>query len=480
MDATLIPVILSGGSGTRLWPVSRESHPKPFITLPDGQSLLQKTFLRACQFVHAPEMITITNKEYYLKSKAEYQNAPDNAPKQTFILEPFARNTAPAIALAAMKIAAQYGREAVMLILPADHLITPLDAFTTTCLRAVELANQGNLVTFGIKPNAPETGYGYIECGAELNKDVNCHRVNRFIEKPSITAAEKYVANQQYLWNSGMFCFQVGKILDQFAALAPALYAAITQCWQQTCRHINNESVITLDETSFAELENISIDYAIMEKSADIAVITSHFEWRDIGSWEAYHKLFQADHDGNTILGDAILIDSKNNFIHSQGRMVASIGINNLAIIDTPDAMLITQLDRTQDVRQVVQALKLSAHESYATHRTVIRPWGSYTVLEEGPCFKIKRITVSPGAALSLQKHNRRSEHWVVVSGQAKIIVGEKTFLLTTNESTFVPMNTPHRLSNPATEPLIIIEVQTGDYLGEDDIVRMEDTYGRV
>lgn len=480
MDATLIPVILSGGSGTRLWPISRESHPKPFITLPDGQSLLQKTFLRAAQFVNAPEIITITNKEYYLKSKAEYQNATEHAPQQVYMLEPFGRNTAPAIALAAMKVAAQYGREAVMLILPADHLITPIAAFTETCLRAVALAKQGYLVTFGIKPNAPETGYGYIECGAAINQANGCFRVNRFIEKPTSAAAEKYVANKQYLWNSGMFCFQVGKILDQFASLAPALSSAMTHCWQQTCKHINQENVISLDEASFAELENISIDYAIMEKSADIAVITSHFDWRDIGSWEAYHKLFQADQDGNTILGDAILIDSKNNFIHSQGRMIASIGINNLAIIDTPDAMLITNLDRTQDVRQVVQALKLSGHESYATHRTVIRPWGSYTVLEEGPCFKIKRIMVSPGASLSLQKHHRRSEHWVVVSGEAKIVVGDQTFLLKTNESTFVPLNTAHRLSNPGNEPLTIIEVQTGEYLGEDDIVRMEDTYGRV
>lgn len=472
MDQTLIPVILSGGSGTRLWPISRESHPKPFITLPDGQSLLQKTFLRACQFDKAPEIITITNKEYYLKSKAAYDTAGAlQAPTQTYLLEPFGRNTAPAIALAALKINEKYGADAIMLVLPADHLITPVDLFVASCQRAVIAASNHDLVTFGIKPDAPETGYGYIEVD-------DGHHAKRFVEKPDLATALTYLASGRYFWNSGMFCFKVQSILTAFQQFAPSLLKAAEHCWQQSTK--TNPDVIALDETAFSELENISIDYAVMEKSSTIAVIESEFNWQDIGSFDAYHKLFAKNSDGNTIHGDVIMIDSTNNFIHSEGRMVASIGINDLTIIDTPDAMLITHRDRTQDVRQIVQALKASAHESYATHRTVIRPWGSYTVLEEGPCFKIKRIVVKPGASLSLQKHEHRSEHWVVVDGTASIVIGEETFLLQTNESTFVPLNTAHRLSNPAEKPLIIIEVQTGVYLGEDDIVRMEDTYGRV
>lgn len=480
MDAILIPVILSGGSGTRLWPVSRESHPKPFITLPDGQSLLQKTFVRACLFSSAPEIMTITNKDYYLKSKAEYESVlQTGAPKQSYLLEPFAANTAPAILLAALKVQAQYGDHATLLILPADHLITRLDEFTHTCQQAAELANKGFLVTFGIKPTQAETGYGYIECGAVITH-ADTHVAKRFVEKPDQATAEQYLADEHYLWNAGMFCFAAGEIIEQYRLHAPDLFAAGLHCWQETIKHNKNNDVMTLDEKTFAQLKSISIDYAIMEKSASIAVITSHFAWRDIGSWEAYHQLFAADNDGNTILGDAILIDAKNNFIHNQGRMVAAIGIENLAIIDTPDAVLITHRDRTQDVKQVVQALKLSAHESYATHRTVIRPWGSYTVLEEGAGFKIKRITVKARASLSLQKHNQRSEHWVVVEGTAEIIIGDQTFQLQTNESTFVPMNTLHRLSNPTDNPLVIIEVQTGEYLGEDDIIRMQDSYGRA
>jgi mannose-1-phosphate guanylyltransferase/mannose-6-phosphate isomerase len=481
MTRTLIPIILSGGSGARLWPISRESHPKPFMTLPDGESLLQKTFARACQFHDVSEIITITNKEYYLKSKAEYENAQVKSRfAQHYLLEPYARNTAPAIALAALKIAHEHGSEAIMLVLPADHLITPLDLFVQSCEQAFSLAEHGMLITFGMTPTAAETGYGYIECGASLSGSTTSRYVKRFIEKPNAETAAAYAASSHFLWNSGMFCFTAGVILEQFAELAPELLDTATTCWKTTLQKNTNNLVIEFDETTFSELENISIDYAIMEKSAEIAVITCDFNWQDIGSWEAYKKLFTTDQQGNTILGDVVMIDSHDNFIHSETRMVASIGISNLAIIDTPDAVLITHRDRAQEVKQIVQTLKFKAHESVTTHRTVIRPWGSYTVLEEGPSFKIKRISVKPGAALSLQKHQHRSEHWVVVEGTAKIIIGEETFMLQTNESSFVPMNTAHRLSNPGSEALIIIEVQTGNYLGEDDILRLEDTYGRV
>lgn len=472
--APLVPVILSGGTGSRLWPISRESHPKPFITLPDGQSLLQKTFLRASHFNTAAEIITITNKEYYLKSKMAYEKASHSSPSipHTFLLEPYARNTAAAIALAALKVSETHGPDAIIFILPADHLIEG-DSFYTNAEQAIALAMSNHIVTLGIKPNAPETGFGYIEC------DPGSTTVRGFVEKPNLETALSYLASGRFYWNSGMFCFKTSVILDEFARHAPDVLQAAKHCWELT-RPSNDQPVIEFNLDSFAKLPDISIDYAIMEKSQHIAMVACDFNWQDIGSWEAYKKLFHSDQDGNTILGDVIMIDSRNNFIHSEGRMIASIGIENLAIIDTPDAMLITHRDRAQEVKHIVQTLKKNAHESYLTHRTVIRPWGTYTILEEGPSFKIKRIVVKPGASLSLQQHTHRSEHWVVVEGTAKVINGEKECLLQINESTFVPMGTPHRLSNPTASDLVIIEVQTGHYLGEDDIVRFDDTYGRV
>ncbi len=471
---SLIPIILSGGAGTRLWPVSRESHPKPFMLLPDGNSLLQKTFIRAQNLPHVAEIMTITNKEYFLKSKAAYQAVSTSTIAQSFLLEPSARNTAPAIALAALRASHFHGNDSILLVLPADHLITDMDAFNTSVAKACELAALGKLVTFGITPLTPETGFGYIETRADS------HDVVRFVEKPNRDVAETYLASGRYLWNSGMFCLQTGTVLQELAKHAPTLLAAAKNCWQKTLEQQETDCIQNIDADSFENIENISIDYALMEKSTEIACIRADFAWQDIGSWDAYKALFQSDSDGNTVIGNVILIDSQNNFIQSEGRMVASIGISNLAIIDTPDAMLITHRDRAQDVKQIVQHLKSSAHESYLTHRTVIRPWGSYTILEEGPCFKIKRIVVNPGASLSLQTHAKRSEHWVVVSGSALVVNGDKTYTLNINESTFVAIGAKHRLSNPNQEPLIIIEVQTGQYLGEDDIVRLDDTYGRI
>ena len=475
-----IPVILSGGTGTRLWPVSRESHPKPFIKLADNLSLLQKTFLRASQLPHTHEIITITNKEYYLKSKAEYEKIHVAKPTSChFLLEPFARNTASAIAFAALKVAATHGADAILLALPADHLIEDTVAFTRYCEKAIALAQMNKIITFGIKPTSAHTGFGYIECG-NTYADADSYHVSRFVEKPDAATAETYIKSNNYFWNAGMFCFKTSIILQELSMHAPDVLKSVEACWEISQKNNRTASVFELDAASFADLIDISIDYAVMEKSKEIVTLTCDFEWHDIGSWDAYKKLHHSDENGNTILGDAILIDSQDNFIHSEGRMVASIGINNLAIIDTPDALLITHRDRAQDVKQVVQTLKHQAHDSYLTHRTVIRPWGSYTVLEEGPSFKIKRIVVNPGCSLSLQSHQHRSEHWVVVEGEAKVVNADKEYFLKKNESTFVPMQTLHRLSNPGNSDLVIIEVQTGHYLGEDDILRIEDTYGRV
>jgi len=477
----IIPVILSGGAGTRLWPLSRQSHPKPFIKLPDGETLIQKTFTRACSLSNIPEIITITNVEYYLKCKSEYEKTfhPAGNALQNFLLEPVSRNTAPAIILATLRVAHSYGEDAVLLILPADHLIPDINAFVKSCEIATALATTGKIVTFGIKPTTPETGFGYMECG-EPDTLQHTFKVSRFVEKPCADLAETYVQSQRFLWNSGMFCFNVKNMLDELTEHAPELLRDVRNCWDASIKNNTDPRLITLDKYSFSHVQNISIDYALMEKSQKVAVVACDFDWQDIGSFKAFKNLHQHDHNGNTILGEAIVIDSQDNFIHSEGRMIASVGVNNLYIIDTPDALLISHRDRSQDVNHVVQELKKNDHVSYMEHRTVIRPWGSYTLLEEGDKFKIKRIVIKPHASLSLQSHRHRSEHWVVVQGTADIVNGDKKYQLHQNESTFVAINTLHRISNTTNSDLIIIEVQSGDYLGEDDIIRYEDTYGRV
>lgn len=470
----LIPLILSGGVGARLWPISRESRPKPFMKLPDGQSLLQKTFARAAALVGVSEVLSITNREYYFESRDEYQRAKKNFPGvvDTFLLEPFGRNTAAAIALGALRVAAAYGDDALMLVLPADHLIDDQAAFATAVHEASSLAEQGNLVTFGIVPGAPESGFGYIEADG--------HVVKCFVEKPSYEMALEYIESGRYLWNSGMFCFKAGVVLEQFKIHAPTIYEQALVCWDATRDKVQtNSSMMEIDSDTFALVPETSIDYAVMEKSDKVAVVAGNFNWSDVGSWNAICDLVSPDEAGNRVIGEAVLVDVGNTFIQSEGRMVAAIGLDNLLIIDTPDALLVANRERSQDVRKVVQQLKLINHDSYKTHRTVARPWGTYTVLEEGKNFKIKRIVVKPGASLSLQMHYHRSEHWVVVSGTASIVHDDKSMLIRTNESTYIPIGHKHRLKNPGLTDLVMIEVQSGEYLGEDDIVRFDDVYGR-
>jgi mannose-1-phosphate guanylyltransferase/mannose-6-phosphate isomerase len=471
----LIPIILSGGVGARLWPVSRESHPKPFMKLPDGQSLLQKTFARAAALDGVGEVLTITNREHYFKSRDEYQSARKGFPgvTDTFLLEPFGRNTAAAIVLGAMSVAEAHGNDALMLVLPADHLIGDQDAFAAAVKQAACLAEQGKLVTFGIVPDAPETGFGYIEADG--------HVVKRFVEKPSYEAAQEYVDSGHYLWNSGMFCFKAGTVLEQFKIHAPAIYEHALPCWEATRKKAQgNMPMMEIDPESFMAIPENSIDYAVMEKSDVVMVVPGSFGWSDIGSWNAISNLAVPDEAGNRVVGEAVLVDVGNSYIQSEGRMVAAIGLDNLLIIDTPDALLVADRARAQEVKKVVQQLKLMNHDSHKLHRTVARPWGTYTVLEEGKHFKIKRIVVKPGASLSLQMHYHRSEHWIVVSGTASIVNDDKNMLVRTNESTYIPAGHKHRLENPGLTDLIMIEVQSGEYLGEDDIVRFDDVYGRA
>lgn len=478
----LVPVILSGGAGSRLWPVSREAHPKPFMKLPDGQSLLQKTFIRATSLDGVNEILTITNREYYFKSKDEYESvkpAGTSVPT-SFLLEPFGRNTAPAIAMGALKISDTYGPDTLMLVLAADHLIGNQDAFSKAVRQACALARQGNLVTFGIVPTAPEMGFGYIECGTPCDDFGNC-TVARFVEKPSLELAQEYVVAGHFLWNSGIFCFKAGVILEQLKIHANAIYEGAWACWEETkAKAAGNPNMVEIDHETFINLADISIDYAVMEKTEGAAVVLGNFEWSDIGSWNAISDLTSPDELGNRVVGEAVLVDVGNTYIQSETRLVAAIGVENLLIIDTPDALLVANRDRSQDVKKVVQELKLMEHQCYKLHRTVVRPWGTYTLLEEGQGFKIKRIVVKPGASLSLQMHHHRSEHWVVVSGVAQVVNGEETFLVRTNESTYILAGNKHRLENPGIMDLVMIEVQSGEYLGEDDIVRFQDQYGRA
>jgi mannose-1-phosphate guanylyltransferase len=475
----LIPVILSGGVGSRLWPVSREAHPKPFMTLPDGQNLIQKTFLRAAALEGVSEILTVTNRELLFKTEDEYRAINKTGLAQGYILEPFGRNTAAAVALAALQLKAAHGAEAHMLVLAADHLIQDEAAFAAAVSKALVLSEAGWLVTFGIKPQYPETGFGYIEAAdSALEGGL---KVARFVEKPDLKTAEAYVAAGNYFWNSGMFCFQVGAVLEEFALHAPdVLSAAAVALGRSRETTADRYRCLAVDPDSFAQVPDISIDYALMERSSKVATVPCDIGWSDIGSWNAVSELTEADNDGNRFEGEVLSHSARNNFVHSEDRLTALVGVEDLLVIDTPDALMIAHKDHAQDVKHIVTQLKKSGHTLHQLHQTVHRPWGTYTTLENGDRFKIKRIVVKPKASLSLQMHHHRSEHWIVVSGMAVIVNDDQELMLNTNESTFIRAGHRHRLSNPGVIDLVLIEVQSGDYLGEDDIVRFEDVYGRA
>jgi mannose-1-phosphate guanylyltransferase/mannose-6-phosphate isomerase len=474
----IVPVILSGGAGTRLWPVSRSAYPKPFMRMGDGQSLLYKTLDRALKLASSGTVLTVTGRDYYFLTRDEYaSHAQADLDKLPFLLEPAGRNTAPAVVLAALHALDHCSPDAILLVLPADHLIRDLDAFESDARRAAKLAADGWLVTFGIQPAAPETGFGYIRMGAPVE---NCEgrEVAAFVEKPDRQTAESYVASGDYVWNSGMFCFRADALIAAAAQTCPDVLAAARACHAS---ELGQASPIEFEREAFLAQPDISIDYAIMERAARVAVVPARFDWSDIGSWKAISDMdAETDASGNRVQGQAILVESENCYIQSDQRMVAAVGVSNLVIVDTGDAVLVADRERSQQVKLVVDRLRKDNHQAAAFHKTVHRPWGSYTILEDEADCKVKRLTVKPGHVLSLQLHNRRSEHWTVVHGTAKVRIGEREFLLNANESAYIPMNTVHRLENPTTQDIHLIEVQCGDYFGEDDIVRLEDRYGRV
>lgn len=471
----LIPVILSGGAGTRLWPVSRQAYPKPFMALADGETLLDKTLLRALR-VSGPgaPILTVTGRDYYFLTRDAYARHPAAGARDLpFLLEPVGRNTAPAVLAAALCLLRSHGDDATLLVLPADHLIRDLDAFARAVEQAQALSAAGHLVTFGIPPTHPETGYGYIRRGAPLGDG---YVVDAFVEKPDSATAAGYLADGLHYWNSGMFCFTARALVDAAREVAPALLDGVEACMAKLDP---GTQPTELPVEAFSALPDISIDYAIMEKASRRAVVPGSFDWSDIGSWKAVSELDEADASGNRVRGNAIVIDSEDCYVQSERRMVAVVGVKDLVIVDTDDAVLVSDRDHAQQVKRVVEQLRADRHEAATFHQTVHRPWGSYTVLEDAPDCKVKRLVVKPGQVLSLQMHHRRSEHWTVVHGTAKVRVGDEEFLLERNESTYIPMETLHRLENPTGEDIALIEVQCGDYFGEDDIVRLEDVYGR-
>ncbi|ACX95343.1 mannose-1-phosphate guanylyltransferase/mannose-6-phosphate isomerase [Halothiobacillus neapolitanus] len=476
----IYPFILSGGAGTRLWPASRKAFPKPFMPLVDGQTLFDKTIERIKQLPSAGPLTVITNESLRFLTADALRGSVAKQPR--LLLEPTGKNTAAAIALAALDLQIRAGSDALMLILPADHLIAEVGAFSEAVQVAENVANQDWLVTFGITPQSPETGFGYIERDAQplaLEEGV-AYRVRKFVEKPDRETAQAYIDSGRYSWNGGMFCFKVSTILAEFERHAPELLAACQVAVEHANQiHVAGMDMVEFKADDFERMADISIDYAIMERSERVAVVAADMGWSDIGSWTAFADASPSNAEGNVFDGEVIAINTNNCLVRSPHRLVATVGVENLIVVDTPDALLIAHKDHAQDVRDVVAELKARGHESHLLHQTVHRPWGTYTVLEEGERFKMKRIEVKPGATLSLQMHHHRSEHWIVVNGMARVTNGDKVFLLNTNESTFIPAGHMHRLENPGVINLVMIEVQSGDYLGEDDIVRAQDNYGR-
>ncbi|MBV6670527.1 mannose-1-phosphate guanylyltransferase/mannose-6-phosphate isomerase [Xanthomonas euvesicatoria] len=464
----VLPIILSGGSGTRLWPLSRESYPKQFLPLVGDKSMLQSTWLRAAPVAgHAP--IVVANEEHRFMAAEQLQQL--GVKPSAILLEPKGRNTAPAIAVAALE-ATRDGADPLLLVLPSDHVIGNEAAFQAAVKVAADAAAQGKLVTFGIKPTAPETGYGYIKAGAGTGASA----VERFVEKPDLATAQSYLASGEYYWNSGMFLFRASRYLEELRKFHPAIADACQKAWENGKR---DADFTRLDKDAFAASPSDSIDYAVMEKTADAVVVPLDAGWNDVGSWSSLLDVSKQDAQGNAHHGDVIQLDCQNTYAYGS-RLIAMVGLEDVVVVETPDAVLVGHRDRIQEVKDVVSQIKTAGRSEATWHRKVYRPWGAYDSIDMGQRHQVKRITVKPGAVLSLQMHHHRAEHWIVVSGTAEVTRGEEVLLLTENQSTYIPLGVTHRLRNPGKLPLELIEVQSGSYLGEDDIVRFEDTYGRA
>lgn len=474
-------IILAGGSGTRLWPLSRRNYPKQFLKLNGGQSLLQQTAERLLKVMQPEDIIVMTNSEYKFHVIADLEDI-SPAILKNIILEPSRRNTAPAIVLALKYCMEKLncGQDEVLFVSPSDHIIEPDEKFAEYIRMAGKIARKGHIVTFGIKPLSPETGYGYIKVKARGAKyeareakdegrktESEYFEVEKFTEKPDLKTAEEYIKDGSYYWNSGMFAFRAGTITREFQEHAPGIYKRFNASFDMVI-------------SDFKNMPDISIDYAIMEKSKKVVTMPLDIHWNDIGSWDSMFDVFKEDADKNVTVGDVITVDTRDTLVMADKRLIATVGLENLLVVETDDAILIAKRGDSQKVKDVVELLKAKGRIEAEEHRTIYRPWGEYTILEEGPRYKIKRIVVKPGERLSLQMHYHRSEHWIVVSGTAKVAIGDREIFIHENESAYVPKSTSHRLENPGKVALELIEVQNGEYVGEDDIERFDDIYGRT
>jgi mannose-1-phosphate guanylyltransferase/mannose-6-phosphate isomerase len=463
----LQPVLLSGGSGTRLWPLSREAYPKQFLPLGGEDTMVQATWRRVEPMTSLPPLVVANEDHRFLVAE---QLREIRAPQAQILLEPVARNTAPAIAAAAL-CALEGGDDPLLLVLPSDHVITNPEGFRDAVEQAVPAAEAGALVTFGVVPSSPETGFGYIQA----DKGQGVQPVLRFVEKPDAATAEKYVAEGTYFWNSGMFLFKASRYIEELQKFNPDMVAAVRASLAGAKR---DGDFIRLDKAAFEACPSDSIDYAVMEKTADAKVLPLDVGWNDVGSWSALWEVTEKDANGNACTGDVITVDTHNSYVYAES-LVAVVGLDDVVVVETDDSILVARKDRVQEVKKVVAQLKHDQRSQAVLHRKVYRPWGAYDSIDMGARFQVKRITVNPGATLSLQMHHHRAEHWIVVSGTAEVTRGDEVILLTENQSTYIPLGVTHRLKNPGRLPLELIEVQSGSYLGEDDIVRFEDQYGR-